>query len=242
MPRIGSRKLLGMVQENLSEEGIRIGRDRFIEVLRKHGMLQKKQKRYTITTGSKHWMKKYPNLLKGERVMEKNQVWVSDITYIRVGKNFCYLSMITDAYTREIIGCYVNETLEAEGCVKALRMALREKRKTRVVIHHSDRGYQYCSREYVDILKENNIRISMTENGDPYENALAERMNRTIKEEFLNGIEFEDIGLVRKVVEESVEIYNKERPHLSLGMQTPAKISGEKSITPFGLRPQGVID
>ncbi|MBK5722130.1 IS3 family transposase [Dysgonomonas sp. Marseille-P4677] len=196
MPRLGGKKLHCL----LKEKGIDIGRDILYDILRNNKMLVKKKKKYAITTNSKHWMKKYPNLIRGFNFTQTNQLWVSDITYIPINNGFVYLSLITDVYSHLIVGYRLSQTLERDGAVGALTMALKHiPGEDRIgLIHHSDRGVQYCSQEYVNLLKENNIRISMTENGDPYQNAVAERINGILKDEWLDHeyfFCFEDVKL-----------------------------------------------
>ena len=157
-------------------------------------------------------------------VHEPDQLWVSDITLIKAEDGYCYLNMVTDAYSRKIVGYAVADNMEAESMIGALRMALNQKQALAVPMHHSDRGSQYCGELYVNLMKRNNCIISMTENSDPYENALAERMNRTIKEEFgLDGV-VKSKDLVYKMVKEAIELYNYYRPHLSLNMKTPHQV------------------
>jgi transposase InsO family protein len=224
MPRIGTRKLHCLLQGDFRESGIKLGRDGLFEVLRENHLLQKPKKHYIQTTNSKHMFRKYPNLVREIKVDRTEQVWVSDITYVRTEQGFCYLSMITDAYSRKIVGSAVSSSLSTEVCSRALEEALKSRKSTNKLIHHSDRGIQYCSKEYVGLLERNGIEISMTENGDPYENALAERMNRTIKEEFFGEGKFNDQWILGLVARDSIEIYNQERPHLSLGMKTPNEV------------------
>jgi transposase InsO family protein len=228
MPRLGTRKLYHLIRPRLQDEGLKVGRDKLFGWMRTFGLLVAPRKRYVQTTMSKHWMRKYPNLLKGMEVNGPEQAWVSDITYIATEEGNCYLNMVTDAYSRKIVGYAVDENMEAANMAAALRMALREKQSSRATLHHSDRGSQYCSREYVGTAEGGGLRMSMTEQSDPYENALAERMNRTIKEEFgLDGT-VKTRQQVRQVVKESVEIYNNRRPHLSLGMDTPNRVHQTK--------------
>jgi putative transposase len=182
LPRVGARKLLFLLQPALLSHQLHIGRDALFNLLAEHKMLVRSRKRKIITTDSRHWMRKYSNLIKILLIDRPEQVWVSDITYVRVKKEWGYLSLITDAYSRQIMGFAFRSDMLAQGCVEALEMALA----TRLypgerLIHHSDRGSQYCCKEYIDVLNKHNIAISMTENGDPYENALAERMNGIIK-------------------------------------------------------------
>lgn len=239
MPRIGTRKLHYILTEELKQEKIKLGRDKMFEILGKNGLLIKKRKRYVQTTNSKHWLKKYPNLIKGLEIERPEKLWVSDITYIRTEEGFCYLTMITDAYSRKIVGYNTSKSLGNEGVIQALQMAIKNRKTREELIHHSDRGLQYCSKEYVELLEASKIKISMTEQSDPYENALAERMNRTIKEEFLMIDKFRDYQLLKRTVAESVDIYNTERPHLSCAMQYPADVHKQK-LTPVGLRSPGV--
>ena len=184
LPRLGTRKLHFVIQNKLISHQISFGRDYLFDLLSEHKLLIRQRKRKAITTDSRHWMRKYSNLVKGLEITRPEQVWVSDITYIRLTNQWGYLSLITDAYSRKIMGYCFRQDLAAEGCIEALKMALNNRIYNQSIIHHSDRGSQYCSHNYVDLLLKNNIAISMTENGDPYENALAERMNGIIKTEF----------------------------------------------------------
>ena len=236
MPKLGTRKLYVLLKEKLKAEGLKLGRDKLFSILRDHDMLQEKKRRYVKTTNSKHWLRKYPNLVKDLVVSRAEQVWVSDITYIQTEQGFCYLTMLTDAYSRKIMGSYLSESLSYEGCLKALEEALRNRVSTNSLIHHSDRGLQYCSKEYTGLLEVNKIRISITEKSDPYENALAERMNRTIKEEFISNSNLLDLEIARMVTKESVSIYNNERPHMSCQMRTPEEVH-KKSVNPIRATP-----
>jgi len=169
-------------------------------------------------------MKKYPNLIRGFNFQNPNQLWVSDITYITIEGSFAYLSIITDAYSRKIMGHCLSRDLASEGSITALKIALSENQTNRYdLIHHSDRGIQYCCKEYVKLLKENNIRISMTENGDPYENALAERVNGILKDEWLCMEQFNSFEQAKERIEQIIKIYNELRPHLACNMKTPAQ-------------------
>jgi putative transposase len=236
MPRIGTRKMYHILKEEFEGKGIKIGRDKLFKILRKNHLLVTKRRRYIQTTNSKHWLKKYPNLIKGVEIDRPEKLWVSDITYIRTDDGFCYLTMITDGYSRKVVGYNTSKSLGTEGAIKALKMAIKNRQGKGELIHHSDRGLQYCSKEYVELLEKHQIRISMTEGSDPYENALAERMNRTIKEEFLVIEKFRDYQVLQKTVAESIDIYNMERPHLSCGMQYPADVH-EQIINPSRATP-----
>ena len=229
MPRIGTRKLYYLLKHELISKGIKMGRDGLFGCLRSEHMLIKPLKNYTKTTWSRHWLYKHPNLMKTTTVDKAEQLWVSDITYIRTQAQSCYLSLITDAYSRRIVGYYVSPDLRTEGVMEALKMAVADRVYRHPLVHHSDRGVQYCAEPYQQILKDNGIRCSMTDGYDCYQNALAERMNGIIKNEFLVQ-EAADIEQLKKMVRQSVDTYNERRPHLSLNMNTPNKIHKEKSL------------
>lgn len=221
MPKLGGRKLLETIQPRLPAE-LSMGRDSFFDFLRRHGLLAGKRRHRVRTTYSNHWLHKYPNLIKEFVPIKANQLWVSDITYIETGQGFVYLNLITDAYSRKIVGWATGATLEAIYTIQALDMALAQlPKKTQGLIHHSDRGVQYCSNDYVKILNKNHIRISMTENGDPRENAIAERVNGILKDEWLNQMKLESLEHTTKELKRIIIIYNRCRPHASLDMKTP---------------------
>ena len=229
MPRIGTRKVYYLIKEDLHQQGLKFGRDKLFELMRWYGLQISPRRRYTQTTMSKHWLRKWPNITKGKKVQHQDEVWVSDITYIKTEQGNCYLNMITDAYSRRIMGYAVDDNMETESMIEALKMAVIQKKDPLVsTIHHSDRGMQYCSKEYALMTAKNNIHLSMTENGDPYENALAERMNRTIKEEFGMDRKMKSKDQVKKLVEESIFLYNHKRPHLALQMKTPDQVYNKK--------------
>lgn len=219
MPRIGGRKLLFLLQK----DGMKIGRDNLFDILRAENLLVKKRKRWVITTQSKHWMKKYPNLIEGLEVTRANKLWVADITYILIEENFAYLFLITDAYSRKILGYHLSHTLEADGGLEALKMALNAVNPVERInlIHHSDRGVQYCSQNYVHLLQDAKAHISMTQKGDPYENALAERVNGILKSEWIHSEIYSNFDNAKIRVSEIIGIYNSTRPHLSCDMLTP---------------------
>ena len=221
LPRLGTRKLHYMLQNKLSSHQIQLGRDYLFDLLAEHKLLVRQRKRRITTTDSRHWMKKYTNLIKELVIIRPEQVWVSDITYVRLVNQWGYLSLITDAYSRRIMGFSFRQDLSAEGCLDALKMALNNRLYDQPLIHHSDRGSQYCSHKYVDLLLQNNIAISMTENGDPYENALAERINGIIKSEFnlySSVLGFEN---TKALIAKSIKSYNELRPHASCDYLTP---------------------
>lgn len=223
-PGIGAEKLWYMYKSYFGAD-YSIVRDAFMNVLRKENLLIRKSCRGTCTTDSRHGLPVYPNLVKDLLVTHPNRVWVSDITYIRFKDgSFCFLSLVTDTYTHEIVGHFVVPTLEAIHTITALQMACKRLEKgNHNLIHHSDRGVQYASFDYIRELKGWNISTSMTENGNPKENAIAERVNGILKTEFLNHYEFEDITDVRKKVKQAIAVYNNRRPHRSLDMNIPVE-------------------
>ena len=216
MPRIGTRKLYYLLDGQLS-----VGRDKLFSILRANQMLVKPVRSYTKTTMSKHWLHKHPNLLKEVQIQQPEQVYVSDITYIKSRQRTHYLSLITDAYSRKIVGYHLSDDLNAESVVKALKMAVKGRRNKAIpLIHHSDRGLQYCSSVYQNVLVKYNITPSMTDGYDCYQNALAERINGILKQEFLfdKCNNYQDLNLL---IKQSIFIYNNKRPHLALKMKTP---------------------
>jgi putative transposase len=221
--RIGARKLIEIISRQMSGE-MPIGRDAFFNLLKHHGLLVRRRKTRIITTDSFHWLHKYPNLIRDFTPVKSNQLWVSDITYIRTEEKFAYLFLITDAYSRKIIGWHLAESMEAENALIALYMALSQlPANNKGLIHHSDRGLQYCSTKYVKCLDKHGIRISMTENSDPYENAIAERVNGILKTEWLYDMELKNFKEANAVIKDIIEIYNNERPHASIEMLTPTE-------------------
>jgi len=225
-PAIGVRKLHIMLQPFLAEHGIKIGRDGLFNLLAAYKLLVRRRKRKTATTQSWHRLHKYPNLIKGMQLTGPNQLWVSDITYYKTGENFTYISFISDAYSHKIIGFHAAATLEAVHSIAALKMAIKGVAgiKDCSITHHSDRGVQYCSDDYVKILRGENIAISMTQSGDPLENAVAERVNGIIKEEYLNHYTYKTKREVEQGLQAAVELYNTQRPHMSCDMLTPAAV------------------
>ena len=225
-PVIGTRKLYLMLQLFLLEHQIKIGRDKLFDLLAAYKLLVRRRQRRISTTQSYHRFYKYPNLIREIEVTGINQLWVSDITYYRIMGKFVYLSFVTDAYSHKIIGYHVAETLEMVHSLKALQMAINgiDSSAQNETIHHSDRGIQYCSEGYVNLLEKNNILISMTENGDPLENPIAERVNGIIKDEYLNRYRYNTIKEVEEKLSQVVLFYNNERPHSSCSMFTPDKV------------------
>lgn len=224
-PRIGTRKLVGLIAPELAEAGTEIGRDRLFELLRREGLLIARRRPFAPrTTDSRHWMQVYTNLLKNTEISGPHQAWVSDITYLRTAEGFLYLALVMDAWSRKIIGWHVGETLEALGCVAAVKMALAQLPAGARPIHHSDRGTQYCCGAYVDLLRDNGLAISMTQENHCYENAKAERLNGILKQEYGLGGEFATKAEVARVVAQAVWLYNQRRPHTALGYRTPASV------------------
>lgn len=229
MPKIGTRKLYYLLENKLKELGV--GRDKLFTILKANHLLIKPKKKYHITTNSHHRFRKHKNQIKDIEFIRPEQVWVSDITYIGNRKNPSYLSLITDAYSKKVMGYNVSDSLNVKGSLLALEMALKNRNyKNEPIIHHSDRGLQYCSNEYQKILDKNDILPSMTEQYDPYENAIAERINGILKQEF--DIDKYDTNLKTKseLVQNSIEIYNSFRPHLSNYMLTPNQMHKQKIV------------
>ena len=228
-PGIGGEKLHYMYRKRFGADyKYMVGRDKMEAIIARNGLNVRLLRRRPRTTDSTHGLPTYPNLVKDLIPIRKNQVWVTDITYVPIWNpdgtyTFCYLSMITDCYTKEIIAWYVGETMEAWCSVECLMMALEKLDTEEVInlIHHSDRGVQYVSAAYTSLLIDAGIQISMTETGDPKDNAVAERQNNTVKNELLKDIKFHSIGEVRKAMEKAVAFYNNERPHMSLNNMTP---------------------
>lgn len=226
-PGLGCAKLYIILKDMFEQTGCMPGRDAFIELLRRHGlMVQIKRRRHYKTTDSSHHYHKYDNLIKDVVPSRPNEIWVSDITYVETKEGVCYLSLITDAYSRKIVGWDVGPTLEATYPIRALKMALStiDDATAATLIHHSDRGCQYCSNAYVQELKSRSISISMTQSGDPLENAIAERANGILKTEWLYRMEIPTREQCKTELKRIICFYNTERPHRSIGMQTPEKV------------------
>ena len=227
--RIGVRKLHHMMSTFTREHGVEMGRDALYDLLREHSMLvRRRRRRGPRTTFSAFWMRRYPNLAKEFVPEASNQLWVSDITYIRIREGFAYLSLITDAYSRKIVGYHLNSGLSAKGPAAALRMALRNNPKREGLIHHSDRGLQYYSGGYMKLLGKK-TRISMSEKSDPLENAIAERVNGILKQELL-AKSFSSYAEARRQVAQAVGTYNHLRPHLSIDMLTPTEAHAHNGV------------
>jgi transposase InsO family protein len=253
--KIGGRKLYERLKSEFIAIGFRLGRDRFFMILRENNLLIQRKKKYITTTNSSHRFRVYTNLIKGLVVKSPGEVIVGDITYIDTEEGFMYLALLTDIYCRKIIGYDISESLSVEGSIRSLQMAIETLKaigEMKETIHHSDRGVQYCCYQYVKILKINKVRISMAEKGNPYENAIAERVNGILKIEFLLDQKFSTKQEAKYSTKEAIKIYNEERPHMSLDYLTPEekfekyqrerlkKIFIENELTPVGLRPPSV--
>jgi transposase InsO family protein len=221
-PRMGGRKLYFMIKEDINRLNIKIGRDALFDLLAAEHLLVQRRKRKHITTNSNHWYRKYPNLIKNLVPDGPNQIWVSDITYIKTKQEFLYLFLITDAYSKKILGYRLAKNLDSIHAVNSLQDAIKNTcQPISGLIHHSDRGIQYCSKEYTDLLNKHAISISMTENGDPLENPIAERINGILKDEYLNDKINNHNNLDIIELSNAIKKYNTLRPHLSCEMLTP---------------------
>lgn len=221
LPRLGGKKLYSMIKNSMSENRLKMGRDRFFKWLKYSDLLVSPKKQYINTTQSHHRFWVYDNLAATMTLTRPNQLWVSDITYLRTQEGFCYLALITDAYSRKIVGFDVSDTLELNGCMRALKSALQTAGDISDLVHHSDRGIQYCSGQYTALLKQKGVKISMAAKGNCYENALAERVNGILKGEFNLDTTFKTKEHAVKAVQQSIYIYNTYRPHWSLKLKTP---------------------
>lgn len=226
-PRCGGRKLFIMLQPFFKRHAIEIGRDRFFDLLRNHKLLIRRRRMRPFTTQSNHWFRRYPNLAKNLQPMKAHELWVTDITYIPLQHRFAYLFLITDAYSRKIVGFHVSDDMKVSSAVVALKKALHQKPPEAIVMHHSDRGLQYCSHTYVDLLKQHHALISMTEKGDPYENAMAERVNGILKTELISS-SYPDIDTASAHILRCITIYNHRRRHSSIDWQVPAEVHNQK--------------
>jgi len=209
------------LDQQFTKANLNVGRDNLFKVLRKYKMLTLRKKSSARTTNSYHRFYKYSNSIKNIEITRPNQVWASDITYIRTVKGFCYLALITDMYSRKIVGYDLSDSLELKGCVRALNKAIYQAKNIKGLIHHSDRGIQYCSNVYTQILKRKKIDISMTEENHCYENAMAERVNGILKDEFYLDQTFTDVAHAKRATKNAIKLYNEIRLHLSLDYKTP---------------------
>lgn len=229
LPELGTRKLYSILQSELNTLGV--GRDRLFSIMKANHMQVKPKRQYHITTNSFHRFRKHKNLTENLELIRPEQLWVADITYIGNRKDPMYLSLVTDAYSKVIVGFNVSRSLNATGATSALIEALKNRKyPNEQLIHHSDRGLQYCCDAYQEVLNENDVKCSMTEKYDPYQNAVAERVNGILKQEFIRGIMTNDLELMKKLIQQSINIYNNERPHWSCFMRTPAYMHQQREI------------
>jgi len=234
-PRLGARKLRVLVEAELVQAKVRIGRDRFFEILRPHGLLlQPKRSESPRTTQSYHTLPVFRNLIKGCQFSRPNEVWVGDLTYVRTEEGFMFLALLTDLISRHIVGYHYGDSLESVGCQQALRMALQELPEGVRPIHHSDRGCQYCCHEYVELALSRGLSLSMTETNHCAENALAERMNGILKGEYGLDQRFKTKAQSRQAVEQAIGLYGTRRPHSALGYQFPAQVHAQAVGSPRG--------
>lgn len=224
-------KIRHELRDDIAQCGRGFGRDKFFDLLRENGLLIKRRRRYAVTTDSNHAFYKHGNELIKANITAPDQAWVADITYLRTREKFVYLSLITDVYSRKIVGWNVNASLAVEGAMEAAKMAIRGSSKTENLIHHSDRGIQYCCHAYNNLLRPKGIKLSMGEAGNCYDNALAERVNGILKSEYLLDSEFLNERHARQAVKESIDLYNNKRPHWSLGLRKPVEVyQSEKNM------------
>ena len=229
MPRLGGRKLYFLLKDQLSL--LKVGRDKLFRILRANHMLIEPKRPYLITTDSHHRFRKHKNLVSTLEIETPDAVWVSDITYVGNRTNPSYLALVTDAYSKKIVGYNVSRSLSVDGSLKALEMAMANRKvRSYSLIHHSDRGLQYCSNDYQKLLKDNRIRPSMTEKYDPYENAIAERINGILKQEFDVARKIKDFNIKEKLIQDAIKIYNTVRPHLSNHMLTPVQMHNQNKL------------
>ena len=229
MPRIGTRKLYYLLQNQLNDIGV--GRDKLFAILKTNHMLVRPKKNYRKTTDSYHRFYKHKNLIEGITPQKPEQVWVSDITYIGSRGNHRYLALVTDAYSKKIVGYDLSSSLSPKGAINALKMGLKQRSyKAHKLIHHSDRGLQYCCDDYQKLLLKQKVKCSMTESYDPYANAVAERVNGILKQEFnLEGFNTK-LPIMKTLVKDSIKVYNTKRPHLSCQMKTPEQMHKQNSV------------
>lgn len=223
-PRLGARKLLHMLRGEFKKAGVKIGRDKLFGILRERDMLLEPLKKAPRTTNSRHSLPVFSNLIKELYTTNPNEIWVSDLTYIRTMEGFEYLKLIMDKHSRMVVGYHCDDDLATTGCLKALDMALSDLPEGSNPIHHSDRGCQYCSHDYVDRLTEHGFSVSMTEVNHCAENSNAERLNGILKQEYGLGITFQTRAQARRAVRQAVWLYNNARPHLSLNLEIPSEV------------------
>lgn len=230
MPRIGTRKLHYLLRKNQPVDQPGIGRDWLFGFLRKEGLLVKRKRKYVKTTDSSQWMRQHSNLVKYKRPSQPEQLWVADITYLLTNEGYRYLHLLTDAYSKKIVGYELSQDMLASSTVKALKAALQQRQYGHRVIHHSDRGLQYCSAIYTGVLQQADIKISMTQDGSPYDNAVAERINGILKQEYGMDDIIEDEHTLRLLVKQAIHSYNTQRPHFSCWLLTPEQMHQQQLL------------
>jgi transposase InsO family protein len=235
-PRLGCKKLYFILEDRIHAKAPHIGRDKFFDLLRDNGLLVRRKRSGTRTTDSHHHFHTYKNVLKDVEITSSNQAWVADITYLRSTHKFVYLSLLTDRYSRKIVGWHLSSSLNIEGSLEALKGAIRAERPSEGVIHHSDRGIQYCSAAYTGLLLEEHARISMTEENHCYENGMAERVNGILKSEYGLDATFVDEAHARRACEQAIAMYNMRRPHWALGLKTPQQVHSAAQRSLAGTR------
>jgi putative transposase len=231
---MGGRKLYEKLQPFLLEHQIKMGRDALFDLLAANRLLVRKKRRRIYTTNSHHWLHKWSNLVKDFTPVVPNQLWVSDITYWKISAGHVYISLITDAYSHKIVGYHVAPTLAAIESIQALKLALHSFEgcaSQLELTHHSDRGVQYCAEEYVKLLQQHEIKISMTETSEPTDNAIAERINGILKDEYLSHYSVKNLAEAKELLDFAVKLYNEERPHMSIGMLTPQLVHHHQTKT-----------
>ena len=229
--KTGGIKLYSELKQDFINADIKIGRDKFYRFLRLHQLLVPKTKNYITTTNSKHMFKKYKNLIKNQVPNRPEQLWVSDITYIKTENGHNYLALVTDAFSKQIMGYKLDNHMRTSLCIDALAMAIKNRKyPDKQLIHHSDRGFQYCNPKYSTFAENNGIKMSMTEKYDPYENAVAERINKTLKYEYGLKQTIKNTELAQKMTEQAVSIYNNLRTHFSLGLRKPSDVHSNPNI------------
>lgn len=229
MPRIGTRKLYFMLYDELKNLGV--GRDLLFRILKANHMLIIPKRRYHVTTNSHHRFRKHKNLIENVVPQQPEQIWVSDITYVGNRQNPMYLALVTDAYSKKIVGYDLSNSLDVKGSLRALSKAIKGREyQNNILTHHSDRGLQYCSNEYQKKLRKSKLKCSMTESYDPYANAIAERVNGILKGEFIGYKNNFSIEIMRKIISDSINVYNNLRPHYSCFYKTPEQMHNQKQI------------
>ena len=229
--RLGAKKLYHELKPDIKKQGIKMGRDKFYTFLKTHRLLVPRTKNYHITTNSNHHFYKYKNLITNKIPTRAEQLWVTDITYIKTQNGHSYLALVTDAYSKKIMGYKLDDNMRTSLCIDALKMALKNRKYPgKKLIHHSDRGIQYCNPTYTLFAESNGLTMSMTEKYDPYENAIAERINRTLKYEYGLKLTIKNTKLANKITKRAINIYNNSRPHLSLDLHTPKQVHINQNI------------